>query len=493
MSLSRKVALNASLLSAGRIVNAAIGVVGIGITTRYLGVGPYGALVAAVAYISIVNVLTDIGVWTIGAREMAKRPEETQRLVSALLTAGLGIAALAGAVAIGLAFLLYPGADHELQRRAIAMLMITLPLAGPAGAAAAYFIAQQRAYVGMIGAVGQSVVLLVVLILATTLDWGYSGVVLAYVLGAAAQGLLMVAFSLGKVRLLPSRDFKLTVSLVRSALPVGGSLLLNTIYWRLDLILLSLFVADTAVALYGLAYKVLDFLIVLPAYITVTLLPEFARLAAQRDHLDRIMQRAFSVMVIGAVPLLVFFVVFADQIVRLAGGAAFAGSAVLLRILMVGVAMSYLTGLFAQGLVALDRQRALLVAGLPIVFLNLAANLALIPALGNKGAAIAFVLTELVAYIVLRRVYAKAAAPPDFVAPVRTALAGCCMALAGVVLLAPGAHSASPVLVLAAGGVLRTALYAGALYALRAMPPEVHSNLIEPVWRRIRPVARATP
>jgi O-antigen/teichoic acid export membrane protein len=479
------------LLTGGRTLNAVIGVVGVGITARYLGVGLYGALVTALAFISIVNVLTDVGIWTIGARELAKRPNETQRLVSALLTAGLAIAAVGAAVALALAFILYPGQDNELQRRGILLLMLTIPLSAPAGAVSAYFIAQQRAYVGMLGSVAQSAIMLVLLILTAGLDWGYTGVVLAYVFGAAGQGVLLLALSIGKVRLRPSFELGLSARLLRAALPVGGALVVGAIYWRLDTILLSLFVPASEVAHYGLAYKILDFLIVLPAYITITLLPEFARLASRRPEFDSVMQRAFSVMQVGAVAVLVFFVVFADQVVVVAGGDKFAGAAPLLRILMVGVAISYVGAIFGQGLIALDRQRDLfLFAALLVLPLNLGANLALIPVLGNYGAALAYVITEVVAVAAAMYIFGRRATLPRFHRPLRVAAAGCVMAAVALLLLVPGVQDASPVVVLCLGALLSGPLYAAALYSFGAMPEEIHTNLLAPLWMRVRPSGR---
>ena len=55
--------------------------VSVGITTRYLGLQAYGSLTAATAFVVLLAPLLDIGMSTIGARELAKRPAETERLL----------------------------------------------------------------------------------------------------------------------------------------------------------------------------------------------------------------------------------------------------------------------------------------------------------------------------------------------------------------------------------------------------------------------------
>jgi O-antigen/teichoic acid export membrane protein len=296
----------------------------------------------------------------------------------------------------------------------------------------------------------------------------------------------MLAFSIGRISLRPSLEPALSMRLLRAALPVGGALLISAVVWRLDTVLLSLFVTKSEVAPYGLAYKVLDFLAVLPAYITITLLPEFARLVSRRKELDAVMQRAFSVMQVGAVALLVFFVVFAHEVVTLAGGQEFEAAAPLLQILVVGVAISYLGGIFGQGFIALDRQRELFLFGALLVLpLNLGANLALIPLLGNYGAALAYVISEVVAVTALMFIYGRGAKVPRFHKPLRVAAAGCVMGAVALMRLLPGVEHAPALAVLAVGGVVSAALYVGALYALRAMPEEIHVNLFAPVWTRV--------
>ena len=114
MRLGQKVVLNASALGAGRLATAAIGVVSIGICTRYLGLEGYGQLATALAFMGIVLALTDLGIWTIGIRELARRPDQTDRLLGALLTVGFVIAFMGSAAAVGTAFLLYGGSDDDL-------------------------------------------------------------------------------------------------------------------------------------------------------------------------------------------------------------------------------------------------------------------------------------------------------------------------------------------------------------------------------------------
>ncbi len=485
-SLTKKVAVNASALAAGRVAAAGLGVVSVGISSRYLGLGGYGQLATAVAFAALVGLVADIGVWNIGVREIAKRPEDTQRIISGLVTAGLALslgAAIVGAIA---AFAIYPGHGDELIRRAILLLLVTLPLAAPYGAASAYFIARQQPYMGMLSSVVASVVTVAALVLATAFDWGFTGVVLAYVSAGVVQGLLMIVLARRRVSLRPTSDLTLSRQLLTWALPLGGAMFVHGIYWRIDIVLLSVLASHVEVGLYGLVYRMVDALVTLPGFVTITLLPELARLTEQRARFDQIIDKALAVVQIGALAVFVPFVLFAEEITRLVGGSDFARAAPVLRLLMVGVALTYLGSIFAQAIFALNGQGKLFKLSVVLLPANVALNLALIPAWGASGAALAFALTEVIHLAVLLLLYHGSARPPRPRRSVRVLAAAGVSTAAAAVKLLPLHGEGGTIVTVILGFALALALYVSTLYALGAMPREVHGNLVLPLWGKLR-------
>lgn len=486
MTLARTVALNASAMTAGRALVAVLGIVSVGISTRYLGITEYGALAAGIAFAAVVGIVTDIGIWTIGAREIAKRPGETQQILGALLTVGFVLSSVAVLVGVLGAHLLYGGANDALTRRAALMLLVTVPLAAPYGAINAYFLAKQQAYVGTVVNVAGSIVALGLLVAASTLDWGFTGVVLAYVSAAVVQATVMGAFSIGKVRLRPSTDLALSRQMLGWALPLGGAILVHSLYWRIDIVLLSAMAADSEVALYGLAYRVVDALVVLPAFVTITMFPELARAGAGHGRFHTIVDKGFTAMLVGAAAMLVLFVTFARDVAEIAGGSGFAGAAPVLQLLMVGVALTFLAAMPSMALVSENRQKSLLVMSLGLLPLNVGLNLLLIPTLGATGAALAFSASELVHFSVLLVLYRRVGPIPRVRRAPQVIAAAILMGAVGLLNLLPFLRDASPLAVLPLGGSIAIAVYVAALYAFRAMPEEIHQNLVLPLWTRLR-------
>ncbi len=488
MTLARKIALNASALAGGRVAMAAIGIVSVGITTRYVGLEAYGSFVTAQSLIFVIGTVTDVGLWSVAAREIAKRPHEAERIVGGVLTVGLVLSALAAGVGVGATLLIYSGADDDLVRRAAFMLMVTLPMTAPFGAASAWFVSQQRAYMGMLGSLTQSLVIVGGLAAAVAFDWGFTGVVAAYVVAALAQGVLMVALAGKEVRLLPSLDFAHAKQLLLWSLPLGGSLVLHALYWRIDVLLLSKLAPGVEVALYGVAIKIMEALLILPTFILITLLPEFARLAGERQRFGEVVQKAFSVMQVGAVGLAVFLAAFAPEIVELAGGAEFGGAGLVLQIMTLVLLFSFPAAIFENTFLAQDKQRYVFYVAAAVLPINVGLNLALIPLWGAQGAALAWALSEaciLTTFLVLYRRHVGPA--PGLHRGPRLLAAALAMGAVALLKVLPGANGASPILLLLLGVLTCPAVYVAALYAFKAMPREFHTNVVLPLWARLRP------
>ncbi len=492
-SLARQVALNASALTMGRLLNAGLGIFGVGITSRYLGVDVYGTLVTVTVFTTLLAALTDMGVWTIGARELAKRPAERQRLLNSLFTIGLGLSLFAAAVGLAVGFLVYSAPGDRLEREAIAILiLVPFPFAAAAAPAGAYLISAQRAYTGAVASTAASVAMTLILGVTVVLDLGFTAVLIANVAQSIVFAAVMLAYALPKVRFRCSWDVALCKQLLRWAIPLGVVYVLTSLYLRIDVILLSLVGSSQAVGIYGLAYKVVDTLYILPVMVMVTLLPAFARLGQDPGRRDELVQKASTVMQVTVVPLLVFMVAFADEVTTIAGGEDFEGAAVVLQILMLGVAAGFLRAVFTEALIAVNRQVWLMYTTGALLVANVALNLALIPVLGARGAALAYVASEAVALVLVLALFRRIGAAPRPHRMPQLLVAGGAMAAVTLLKLVPLAEATGPVAVIVVLGALSIAVYAGCLYALGAMPREVHSTLVAPVLARLRARRRTT-
>jgi len=279
-------------------------------------------------------------------------------------------------------------------------------------------------------------------------------------------------------------DRSLGLKLLKLSLPLGGVLIANFLYFRLDLFLLSLLATERDVALYGVAYKVIEVLILVPGYIMITLLPTMAIAEASSERLNRLVQNAFSAMQVIAVPL-VALSLYSAEILDFIAGDQYTAADTALQLLMIGLALSFLQQVFGYTLISQNRQGRALLALLAVLFLNLGLNLVLIPLFKINGAAIALVVSEAASLVAIAFVYSRIGTLPSLHAPVKILLAGLVM-----VGLALGTRNGfgpllgSPGATLIVGGTVSFAGYVLALRQLDAIPPAASTAIGNLIRRR---------
>ena len=484
MGLARRIALNAGAQLAGQVVVTVGGVAAVAITVRYLGIKDYGTLITGVVFVSLFTLFTDFGFSAIGAREISKRPEAMRKVLSNVIILGTVTSVLVAGAATGLAWIVYPGSSNSALREIILILLPHVLLGGLRSAADAYLVAQQRVYLSALAGVISRVATLGLVAAVAAANLGIFAMAGAYAAVPLLTSGLVVFFVREAFHFKPSWDAAVMLDLFRSSLPMGAVSVVNIVYVRLDLILLSVLSTRPQVAIYAVAYKVIESLLTLPQFIMVTVFPSLSRAEAWSRRLGDLVENAFRGMLLVAVPL-VALGFDSKSILSVLAGNKFGSGALALQLLMTGTAISYLSLVFGHAMIAQNLQsRALLVSVLALA-VNLALNLVLIPAFAANGAASAVIVSEIVAIIGLAYFFRRLSRLPTFYAPVRTLLAG--MAMVGAVIfgrfvLDGLSVPAFPALV--AVGLASSLVYLFALRQLGAVPPTVRRAAFEIVRRR---------
>lgn len=470
-STGRGVALTTVALTAGRLLTLVAGIVMVGLASHYLGVRSFGALTLGMAYTALFAVMTDLGLSTVVTRELSREPENAHQVLGTALGIGLALAAVAIGLGLGLMSLIYGGPANAAARQAIVILMAQVLVAPLTGISRAFFTARQRGYLIAAGDITLSVGMAAFTAIAVVLGLGYHAVVIAIGASYVAQALVMTgtAFRAG-ARIRPGRRGSLR--LIVLALPLGGTFLISYLYFRLDVLLLSWLKGDVDVAIYGLAYRVLEGLMVLPGYVMLALFPSIVRSESDRPRLAATVGVVLSGMEAAALALAALMAIFSREIIAVLGGHEFHRAAPVLAILAVALAISYLNGVYGGALMALGRQRIMLWLSVVPLVVNLVANLALIPPLGVVGAAIAVVVSEIVGVVLIRRWYVLVAGPPVEPKHARILVAALVLAALAAAKFAVNLHSA-PLIITLAGGTAGLILYAGALLLLGAVPSAI--------------------
>jgi len=393
-SVLRRVAWNTAAQGAGKAVILTIGLASVVITTRYLGATDYGKVALAFAFIQMLGILADVGLLTVVVREISRDPASTDRLVgNALvlrLVLSLALLALAALASLTLSW------DTQVR---VAVLIAGVPFV--LGLVNSALVAVLQARLRMDRAVVADVIgraaSFAALVLVVTLDAGFYAVVATAAVGALATLLVTWAIVFREARPRPRADREVWRRLLVLALPVGAALAVSELYFRLDMLLVSVFRPYDEVGLYALSYRIVELIGILPAIVMTSVFPLLARyLQESRELAARTVDAAGDLFVAIGAPIAAGGLVVAPELVRLIGGDEFAGSAGPLRLLLFAVVLAFVSGLFGHALIAGGRQGSALRLGITALVFNLVLNLALVPPFGIEAAAAVALASELV-------------------------------------------------------------------------------------------------
>ena len=436
---------------------------------RHLGVAGFGRFMTVVALLGILTAIVEAGLGIAGQRAYVL--EEGLAGRRALLGALLGLRLVLVPVAIALATAFAWLADYpRVLVVGTAVACSSVLFIGLAGAMLVPISAHLR-----FGAV-TAVDLVRNLAIATgMLALSLAGASLGaffWIYPVAAALAAMLAFALSDRADIVGPRFAVSawLPLLRVATPIAVGLVINVLYVRFLVIATSLLSTATETGLFAASFRVLEIFIGIPHLMVGAAFPILAHAGAgDEQRLAYALQRLAQVSLLVACGLVVALSLGAAPLMAVLGGAAFADAAPVLRIQCVALLGAFLTQVWVFGLIAVERQTALVIVNLLALAVVAVAGGALIPPHGAEGAAIAAVVGEAtlatVALVLLVR--ARPALRPDPRPLLRILAAGVAGAAAGFATGLPD--------VLAT--LLGLVVFAVVALAVRAVPSDVLAAL----------------
>lgn len=173
----------------------------------------------------------------------------------------------------------------------------------------------------------------------------------------------------------------------------------TTIYTNLDAVMLGFMTTDADVGYYDAAVKVKSVLVGIVTSLGAVLLPRVSYYAqnAQMEEFKAIAKKALNFVFLFALPLMIYFMLFARQSVYILAGGAYEASILPMRIIMPSVFLIGVTNILGiQILVPLGREKYVLYSEIAGAVVNIIINLLLIPRFAAIGAAVGTLAAEAV-------------------------------------------------------------------------------------------------
>lgn len=173
----------------------------------------------------------------------------------------------------------------------------------------------------------------------------------------------------------------------------------STVYTNLDTVMLGFMTSDETVGYYNAAVRIKSILVSIVTSLGAVLLPRASYYVehGQMDQFRKITRKALNFVFLAAVPMMLYFILFARQGIFLLSGENYAGSVIPMQWIMptlLFIGLSNVLGI--QILVPLGRERVVLWSIVAGAAVDVVLNVLLIPKFGASGAAAATSAAELV-------------------------------------------------------------------------------------------------
>lgn len=407
---------NASIAALGRTGNSVIGVGITALLARFLGVENYGLYSVIISFGAMCQIAADFGLYLFLTQRLGQDQEQYNKYIPPVLS--LRLALLVVWFSIGAAVATFIPALRE-SVGALGIISVGLLFQSISQLCMGIYQAHQSVVWATVGdTIGRVVQLLGLLLLFYNLELhlnSVSSITLATLLFSLSTGVTLW-WHLWR---LPTRQFmKVAFTwpdikyITIHSWPLGLLLLLNTIYFRIDMIMLPFWRSANEIGLYALAYRLIENILFFPAMLGGLLLPIMSRSLHNptSKESEELVHEGMKALLVGATIVGVVCLTIPATILTLVAGPAFMAAAPLLRVLTVALIIMFFGNLFGFFLVAQEKGKFLLRLYAVLVVVNILGNFIAIPRFGAMAAAWTTVGTEAIAclaaaYMVTRKIH----------------------------------------------------------------------------------------
>lgn len=412
MSIARKVAYNTVIQITGRVFGLLLTLVTINYIATFLVVDGstltgFGQYTIVFTFVSIIGTAADLGLFTLLVRELVgKTPEEAGAIMGGALwfRAVLFIGFLLLSVLL-VGLLPY---DVGVKQGILIGVVIAFSMLF-SQVIASIFQSQLKADKIVIAETVGKLFIMVATISVLRQGLGLLPVIWVNLLGQAVTLLVSYLMARPLARFVIRPNWVMWRTLLPQFWPIAVVSIMGLAHFKIDTLLLSFMKSAEDVGVYGFAYKLLEVFLIIPSILATNLLPVMTGMAeGNAGQLVQVIRRAGLIMLLIAIPLTIFLLIFAPWLVVFVAHEGFSASVLPLQILSLAMLAIFLTTLLSQAVISVRAQKVLIPAYTLALLLNIGLNLYAIPRFSYLGAAVTTLITETLLLLVMMGAAGKA-------------------------------------------------------------------------------------
>lgn len=383
---------NASILTVLKVAVPMLSVALVLGISRWLGTEGLGRYTLVVTFHTFFTTVGPFGLDAFLMREGAREPETFPDMLGHAILVGTALSFALMPIMVGLGWALHYDAGTRVAMALMSLAILPTTLLTYFDAV---FVARERAEYIAAGAFADVVIRVGLGLWVLAAGYGVAAVVATFIAGQTCAA--MLSFLLMK-RAGVTLRWRLQRQFVMRLLKTGPTFVaiavFATIYWRIDVLMLSLMGTLSDVGLYGASYRMMEIAKVLPQSICLALYPAVSHAAAyQPEKLRRLGADTLRFLWLMTLPIAVGVTILAREILLFTVGKDFLPATNVLYVLIWTIVPYAVTRYYAFVLVAANRQRVDLWLNVVMAMVNVLLNLVLIPRYGALGAAIATLIS----------------------------------------------------------------------------------------------------
>ena len=385
---------NTSWLSISQIITSICAFLWTIIIARYLGVSEYGIVSFAISFTALMGIVMDIGISTYITREIAKHKDLVKKYVNNIFLFKLILAIILFILSVLILYLL----DYSFLTILITLIFtIELIFMSMVGFLNGVFQAFEKVKYQAIGSILNSSLLLIGILITLGLDLGIISIALSYTISYCIFFSYMFLEYINNFNL-PKFELDLTFikEVVIGSIPFGLTNFFYTIYFSIDIVMLSFLTGNYATGLYKSAYNIINVFTTFFVVYQAVLFPVMSKFFKESQDLIRVSyELSIKYLLLIIIPLSVGVFFYARPIVDFIYSNQYSLASTPIQILIWTVPFLFINGAASILLNAIDKEKTVTKIYIMAAIFNVCLNLILIPLYSYDGAAIATVLSEI--------------------------------------------------------------------------------------------------
>lgn len=374
--------------------------------TRGLGAAQMGIYVALFTYPAMVSTFFQLGIRQSTACMVGQKTNSDLEIINSIFSI-FCVACPSAVIACVFLYNIAPG--DPFSAILIFLGLLTVPIGLVRSYATGIFLGKDQIGTTNLLQILQPSTFLV--ILTVSIYWGMP--LEAFVLASIISGLPSVIFIFSKLNLRGRVSFSRDLRLIRKMLTLGSvfalALFLNTLIYRIDVVMLQALATSSEVGQYALAVKIGETLWQIPAAVGLVI---FAKSANSWDGRSVVkVRRAMRIIFWGTIGvcigILCLLITYADRFIPFVYSSEFKDSATMLQLLAPGILALSVYKILGSELAGRGKPWTAIICALPALLINISLNFFMIPFYGGNGAAMATTCSYVLMGISYMVVYIK--------------------------------------------------------------------------------------